>query len=192
MGEYVCGPYSAALQLVKGMPCLESIPVSRDGVLQVNVPFCGRFQEYVQLCDFVAEHCLSRPGIRKAIIFGTEALDTYYYDWGLAQKWCSKVHPQIELNICVRDLSEDPLPMAGLTIGIHPEVTKGGYWFPIIGSLVKSTIGGLCLFATFYEDEMQTIINMINMYKSENSKVEVINNPYYDVHPTPEAGRAPR
>ena len=27
------------------------------------------------------------------------------------------------------DLAEDPVPVAELVIGIHPEVTKGGPWF---------------------------------------------------------------
>jgi len=37
------------------------------------------------------------------------------------------------------------------------------------------------VFATFYECEVQTLLNMVNMYRSESSTVEVIENPFYKV-----------
>jgi len=36
------------------------------------------------------------------------------------------------------------------------------------------------MFATFYEAEMQTVCNMVNMYKSDGTTVEVVENPYYN------------
>ena len=69
-----------------------------DGMLVVNVPFCGRFQEYAILGNFLAEHCLPLPGVRGIKIFAADSLDKYYYDWAIAKRWFAEFHPQIEVT----------------------------------------------------------------------------------------------
>lgn len=190
--ESIVGPYVAALGVIRESGHLSRLPMDSNGILQVSVPFCGRFQEYALLGSFLAEACLPLPGVKGIRVLGTEFLDRYYYDWAVAQKWYREHQPQLQLHLCVRDLAENPLPHAALTIGLHPEVTKGGCWFAIVGSVVRSTRGGLCLFATFFEDEVQTVLNMIDMYKSEGTTVEVVANPYYGNGAGLEGGVSPR
>ena len=68
-----------------------------QGMLVVNVPFCGRFQEYALLGNFLAEHCLTLPGVRGIRIFATDSQDKFYYDWAVAKRWFAEFHPQIEV-----------------------------------------------------------------------------------------------
>mmetsp|Transcript_14866 Transcript_14866/g.42653 ORF Transcript_14866/g.42653 Transcript_14866/m.42653 type:complete len:376 (-) Transcript_14866:119-1246(-) len=184
--EIVRGPYAAALALISESGGLERLPVDGTGLLEVSVPFCGRFQEYSLLGSFVAERCLTLPHVMRARIICTESSDGYYFDWAIAQKWFKRFHPDIELHLLVRDLVEHPLPRAGLTIALHPEVTRGGNWFPIMGSVVEGAHDGLCMFATFYEDEMRTVLNMVDMYKSEKMTARAADNPYYSQLPVGE------
>mmetsp|Transcript_101298 Transcript_101298/g.315717 ORF Transcript_101298/g.315717 Transcript_101298/m.315717 type:complete len:377 (+) Transcript_101298:22-1152(+) len=186
--EVLRGPYAAALELLSTGGHLQGLPVDGEGMLQVNVPFCGRFQEYCLLGDFIAEHCLTLPGVRGARLLGVESLDSYYQEWAIAQQWFRRHHPGIEVHLLVRDLTEHPLPEAGLTIALHPEVTRGGGWFPIMGSVIRSARRGLCVIATFYEDEMRTALNMVDMYRTDGRTAKVVQNPYYERLP---AGDAP-
>ncbi|CAK0802828.1 unnamed protein product [Prorocentrum cordatum] len=176
--EPVRGPYAAALGLLERRGLLRHLVPDGDGVLQVNAPFCGRFQEHALLADLLSRLAARLPSARRVRLLGVEASAEYYQEWALAEKWMREAHPRVELSLRVGDLSEEALPAAALTIGLHPEVTKGGPWFAIVGSAVRST-RGLLMFATFYEDEMETVVNMANMYKSESSFVEAIENPYY-------------
>lgn len=180
--EQICGPYAAALRVVKSSGYLEQLPVDSQGVLHVSAPFCGRFQEYSVLGGFLADVCLSMPGVRSVRLIGTDCLDVYNFEWAVASRWFETFWPQIRLQLCVRDLAEDPLPEAAFVIGVHPEVTKGGPWFPIIGSVLRSANRGLCLFATFFEDEVKTLQNMIEMYCGTDTKATVVQNPYYEEH----------
>ena len=67
-----------------------------DGMLIVNVPFCGRFQEYAMLGLFLAERCLSLPGVCGAKIFATDTSDKYHFEWAVAKRWFSEFYPTIE------------------------------------------------------------------------------------------------
>ena len=146
---------------------------SPAGTLHINVPFCGKFSEYPSLCNFVEEHILTLSGVHKVVITGADVVDVHSKDWAVAQRWASRVHPQIKLHIRTADLAQDALPISDFVIGLHPEVTHGQYWFQIIGSIVRGCTGGLCVFATYFENEMKTLLNMIAMYKSESANVEV-------------------
>ena len=150
-----------------------------DGMLVVNVPFCGRFQEYAMLGNFLAEHCLPQLGLRGARILGCDSLDCYYYEWAVAKRWFAEFHPQIEVQLQVRDLQHDPLPQAGLTIALHPEVTWGGPWFPIMGSVFRAAQSGVCLIASFFEDEVKTLKNMVDIYGDPTVECEEVSNPFY-------------
>eukprot|EP00927_Polykrikos_kofoidii_P080369 TRINITY_DN77234_c0_g1_i1.p1 TRINITY_DN77234_c0_g1~~TRINITY_DN77234_c0_g1_i1.p1 ORF type:complete len:390 (-),score=52.44 TRINITY_DN77234_c0_g1_i1:147-1316(-) len=191
--EVVRGPYAAALQVIKDRGFLNELSLDSTSILQVSIPICGRFLEYPLLGDFVAKSCLpALPGARGARVVATESSDEYYYEWALAAKWFGEVRPEVSIQCCVRDLAEDPLHEAGLTIVLHPEVTHGGCWFAIVGSILRGARRGLCVFATFFEDEKDTLLNMIEMYREEGSTVHVLQNPYYDSHPLPESPASPR
>ena len=169
------GPFMAALDFLRKSASFNHLVPDANGILVVNVPFCGRFQEYAMLGNFLAEHCLTLPGIKGARIFGCDTSDAYYYDWAVARRWFAEFHPMIEVHLQVRDLQYDPLPKADLTIALHPEVTKGGSWFPIMGSVIKASQSGICLVAAFFEDEAKTLINMVDMYGQDQSKLLVEN-----------------
>eukprot|EP00931_Biecheleriopsis_adriatica_P107244 TRINITY_DN81595_c0_g1_i1.p1 TRINITY_DN81595_c0_g1~~TRINITY_DN81595_c0_g1_i1.p1 ORF type:complete len:377 (+),score=81.76 TRINITY_DN81595_c0_g1_i1:36-1166(+) len=180
--EWATGQYRCILQTLKDRGYTKNLP-SLHGALRVSVPFCGNFNEYATLGSFLAEHCLQ--GLDSAEIFGLELSETCALNWAIAQQWFENTHPNIALEIRCGDLAEEVLPPADLTIGIHPEVTKGGCWFRIIGSIVRSSVGGICVFATFYEVEMKTLVNMIDMHKVEGTTVEVMENPFYENHEKP-------
>jgi len=178
--ETLRGSYLAALEHLRQSGGLRALKADADGMLVVNVPFCGRFQEYAMLGNFLAEHCLTLPGVKGIRIFATDSQDKYHYDWAVAKRWFAEFHPQIEVQLSVRDLHIDPLPRAALTVATHPEVTRGGTWFPIIGSIVRAAEKGICLFGTFFEDEATTLTNMVNMYKvNDQTSCEVTENQYF-------------
>ena len=179
--DCVTGQYSGLLALLREKGFVQQLR-SQEGVLRVSVPFCGRLREHASLSDFLATHCLTCPGLREASIYATDFLDSWVIDWAVAERWCERVHPNIRLRTRVGDLAQEQLPAADLVIALHPEVSTGGYWFRIIGSVVQSCAGGVFVFGTFYEMEMKTLCNMIDMYKSESAVVEVFDNPHYATH----------
>lgn len=127
------------------------------------------------------------PGVEDIEVLATELFDHYAFPWAALQRWSRHAHPRIKLRTRLQDLAADPLPDAGLTLAMHPEATKGGAWFPIIGSIINSTRAGVCVFAMFYDHELQTVLNMVDMYSAEGSNVDVAENPYYASH---EPGRS--
>jgi len=173
------GPYLELLNMLSTKGYTRGLPTGPDGTLHVNVPFCGRLHEYPILGKFLADILIAEPSLIGVQVLATEICSDYYYDWAIAERWYREYHPNITLKTFVTDLAEDPLPGAGLTIAIHPEVTKGGRWFQIIGSLIRSSKPGVCLLATFYEVEMQTVVNMVRMNMVEGAEIEVVENPYY-------------
>ena len=84
------------LEVLERTGVLLSQMADADGMLIVNVPFCGRFQEYAMLGHFLAEHCLSLPGVRGAKIFATDTSDKCHFEWAVAQRWFSEFYPTIE------------------------------------------------------------------------------------------------
>ena len=171
------GPFLAALDCLKSS--LGQLKPDADGFLVVNVPFCGRFQEYAMLGNFLAEHCLPLPGIKGARIFAADTSDRYYYEWAVAKRWFAEFHPEIEVHLQVHDLQVDPLPRAGLTIALHPEVTRGGSWFQIMGSVIRASEDGVCLIAAFFQDEVATIMNMMGMYDETCRDKQLIENSHW-------------
>ncbi|CAK8993796.1 unnamed protein product [Durusdinium trenchii] len=175
--DWTTGQYQQILNALKSKGYVDRLRPDPEGVLHVSVPFCGHFHEYVTLGNFLAESASAVPGVGKISVFGMELFDDYIRDWALAERYLWRKHG-IECRVEQGDLAEEPIPTAQWVIGIHPEVTKGGPWFRIIGSLLRSCTG-LCTFATFYEEERQTLLNMVDMYKLEGAKVEWFENPFY-------------
>mmetsp|Transcript_110774 Transcript_110774/g.313417 ORF Transcript_110774/g.313417 Transcript_110774/m.313417 type:complete len:406 (+) Transcript_110774:83-1300(+) len=151
-----------------------------EGTVRVSVPLCGRFAEYAVLGNFVSEHLLGMPGVTGGSILATGTDDQHLVDWAKAHRWFGKHLPRIQLETYAVDLSQDSLPEADITIVVHPEVTKGGAWFPTIGSIIRSRArGGLAFFATFYRCEADTVVNMVRMYAGAGTCAEVVGNPWY-------------
>eukprot|EP00811_Abedinium_folium_P033942 NODE_6869_length_1630_cov_6.937458.p1 GENE.NODE_6869_length_1630_cov_6.937458~~NODE_6869_length_1630_cov_6.937458.p1 ORF type:complete len:406 (-),score=132.15 NODE_6869_length_1630_cov_6.937458:300-1517(-) len=179
---HLAGPYEGLLRVLSEHGYTKHrFPLDAAGRLHVCVPFCGGFWEYGLLGMHLESH-LPLLGATGADVIATDIADRYSIRWAIAERWCVGDHPQIRVRTCVRDLAIDPLPEVGLCIAMHPEVTKGGIWFQIIGSLIKSTRRGVCAIATFFEHEMKTVCNMVEMYGSKGTSFEVLDNPYYDVH----------
>mmetsp|Transcript_101068 Transcript_101068/g.286430 ORF Transcript_101068/g.286430 Transcript_101068/m.286430 type:complete len:435 (+) Transcript_101068:25-1329(+) len=183
----LAGSYREMLNVLHAkIQSLKKLTMSESGVLRMNVPFCGRFYEYAVLGSFVATNLLTLPGVAGARVVATELNDDYVISWAMAQRWFNAYQPGVQLEIYAMDLSQDPLPNADITIAVHPEVTKGGHWFPIIGSILRSGArGGLVLFATFYMAEAETLVNMVHMYANDGTYVEVIENPWYTKNELP-------
>lgn len=166
---------------------MRKLTMTEDAIMRVNVPFCGHFYEYAVLGNFVADSILTLPGVKGGRIVATELSDEYSIDWAMAHRWFKAFQPSIQLEVYTMDLAQDPLPTADVTIAIHPEVTKGGAWFPIISSVIRSgSGGGLCLFACFYMAEAETVVNMVHMYADNDTYVEVIENPFYTQNEIPD------
>jgi len=180
--SFCSGPYCALLGLLRSKDLLELLPLDGNEHLHVNVPFCGKFREHVLLTDFLTTSVITRCKAKRVSVWASDLCDRYLYDWAIAEKWVHHTHPQCDMKIKVQDLAEEGLPEAGLTVAIHPEVTWGGVWFQIIGSILRSSHNGLCVFAVFYDFELKTLLNMIDMYKPSGCVVEAISNPYYETH----------
>merc|ERR1719229_291798 len=111
------GPYRHILEILLTRGYFDKLPLSEEGVLQVSVPFCGRFSEYPLLGDFLAEHAGKRVGATATEVFGTEVSGAYAQKWAEAERWCTRVHPQVlQMSVRIMDLAEDPLPGAGLVL----------------------------------------------------------------------------
>jgi len=165
---------------------MKKLPLDERDVLHVNVPICGVFDEHSLLGNHLHDN-LATHGASSATVLATDLSGKHSLHWHIAERWCSLVHTDVRMFTCPMDLAHDPLPQAGLCIAVHPEVTKGGCWFQIIGSIIRSSCRGLCVIVTFFQHEMLTVLNMIDMYKSEGTVVKVEENPYYEDHELPES-----
>jgi hypothetical protein len=183
----LAGCYEEILNVVRArVKSQGKLTMSNRGVVRVNVPLCGRFSEYAVLGNFVAKHLLTMPGVSGARIVAADVNNDFILDWAMASRWFSKLQTKIELDCHAMDFLQDSLPKADITIALHPEVTKGGEWFPIVGSIIQSrSSGGVAVFATFYRVEAETVVNMVHMYKDDGTAVEIIENPWYASNEAP-------
>jgi len=181
VNDTVRGPYEELLQVIARGERLNKLPRDVDGTLKINVPFCGLFREHAILGDFLDQHCDF-----KVDILGADSCMEFACDLAISERCFQYRFQKSRLVTRLMDLSQDALPDAGLVMGIHPEVTKGGAWFQIVASALNCGRAGLTVFATFYECEMQTILNMVEMFTGDKERAEVIENPYYKEHDLPE------
>merc|ERR1711879_1040011 len=82
----------------------------------------------------------------------------------------------MKLQIKQADLANEPLPQGGITIGIHPEVTRGTPWDLIIANLLRSTPGGVVVLGHFFIEEAKAAIQMIS---DQGVDCQVFENTYY-------------
>merc|ERR1711879_363017 len=82
----------------------------------------------------------------------------------------------MKLQIKQADLANEPLPQGGITIGIHPEVTRGTPWDLIIANLLRSTPGGVVVLGHFFIEEAKAAIQMIS---DQGVECQVFENQYY-------------
>merc|ERR1712151_1003346 len=95
--------------------------------------------------------------------------------------------PRVHLEFLQKDLVTSALPPAGLILAVHPGPDLSprnlGPWRYILENVLNSYArGGRCIFASFYEHEVQGI-QMI--CEALDASVEMRMNPYYQTDPMP-------
>jgi len=78
--ESVHGPLADALNVIRDRGLLAKLPVDSSGILHISLPFCGGLSEYALLGNFIADNCLTVPGIQGARILAT-VCDRYSFNW---------------------------------------------------------------------------------------------------------------
>merc|ERR1712048_1544254 len=147
-----------------------------SGVLRVSVPFCASFIECGILSRYLAQNFLGKPPVRGVHMLGTELKTDPTYLWDKKELWVAETFPGMQLRIKQADLVTDTLPQVGLTIGIHPEVTRGAPWDAIIANLLRSTPGGVVVLAHFFIEEAKAAVQMI---ADQGLECQVFENQYY-------------
>lgn len=178
-------PYEAMLEFLTRGRWLEGLPLDRDGILQVGVPFCACFHEYALLSAFLARQVLGRPGVAGVSILGTEVASRWEEAgfWRRKEKYVARKHPGMKLELRRMDLAAEPLPGCGLALAIHPEATTGGPWPRILANVARSAGGGgLCVVATFFEAEIDAVVRIC---RSMGIEPQVHENPFWRIHAPP-------
>lgn len=175
------GPYESMLEFLVAQGLVEELPVDECGVLHVSVPFCSAFMECQTLSAFLSETFLTKPGVSKVSILGTDLIFNASYCWDRKENYVAKKYPNMSLQLRQMDLAEEPLPKCALSLGIHPEANAGtDCWRHILANVIKNTNGGVCAFATFFEGEVQAVLKACRPW---GVNFEVHENPYYKSHP---------
>lgn len=179
--DYV-GPYEAMLQFLTERGVFVGLPKDAQGVLRVNIPFCSSILEMSSLVPFLTQTFLERQGCKSVAISAADVQDQAD-TWSVLMRGVRQSCPNMSLHIRCADLAKESMPPAALILGIHPEAANEGPWQQIITNIVRGIVpGGLCVFATFFEFESETVVQMC---ANVGAKAEVFANPYYDNHPCP-------
>merc|ERR1712146_764726 len=114
------------------------------------------------LSNFMKEFLQRRPDITGASVFGCDSAFMPGFKWEQKQKYFQRNCPRVRLQIRQMDLAKELMPPCTLTLGVHPEVASGtGPWHEIIAGGLKSTPNGLCVFAHFFESEVQAMMQIL-------------------------------
>jgi len=178
------GPFTEILQFLATQGLIQGLPLDSQGQLHVSVPFCGSFIECAILSQWLASNFLNKPLVRGVHVLGTELKTDETHLWDLKERWVAETFPGMQLTLKQTDLVVDALPEAGLTIGIHPEVTRGAPWDKIIANLLRSTRGGVVLLAHFFQEEAQAAVDMC---AAEGVECQVFENQYYSGRSLPDS-----
>lgn len=177
--------FEALWQFLVNQGRLDCLPLEKDtGRLLVNVPFCGTLGEGATLVRLLQQTFLSRPtsSIHDISILAIDVEERAGYCWATKEEWIRRIAPRVNLQLRCADLKQKAMPRAALTIAAHPEAMNDG-WQSIVANVLRGVApDGLCIFATFFEDEMKEVVSMC---KNVGAKAEVFDNPYYDTHPVP-------
>ncbi|CAK9071308.1 unnamed protein product [Durusdinium trenchii] len=161
------------------LPTIDNSPQRTPGTLQVALPFCGSMQELLVITDFLAKQVLGQQNVKQIAIMGSDL-----FDWNLkGGYWRQKeLHvrrqlPGMDLKFCQLDLSAVQHPPASLVFAIHPECTvQRELWKKILSNVISATVG-LCVVATFSEDEAKVVASI---GQALQRRCQVHQNPYYE------------
>lgn len=171
------GPFTNILAFLTANKLVEGLPLDERGVLRVSMPFCASFIECALLAEWLKSTFLVRQGIRGVHVLGTELITDPSYQWDLKEKWVKETFPGMELELRQADLAEEAMPPAALTIGIHPEASRGPPWDRIVANLLRAGHGGVCVFATFFDVEAQAVTEFC---LQQGVQTQVFENAYYN------------
>merc|ERR1711957_573106 len=116
---------------------------------------------------------------------------------GSFKEWTRRTQdPRVQLEFEQRDLAGPRLPPAGLILGVHPGPnlapdlvipghvkSQGNPWRQILENVLGSrAVGGRCIFASFYEHEVEGIRTV---RQANGAQVKVCENSYYQTDPMP-------
>ncbi|CAK8999978.1 Uncharacterized protein SCF082_LOCUS6296 [Durusdinium trenchii] len=111
--------YNAVLERIGAEGVFAKLAPDSQGVLYINVPFAGKFEERPVLVNFLRREVLNRrPEIRLIRIFVTDVQD--FFSGGQAKP---SYDPNIWIAYAVQD-GRSPLPPAHLTLGMHPDCSS--------------------------------------------------------------------
>eukprot|EP00930_Biecheleria_cincta_P090778 TRINITY_DN80232_c0_g1_i1.p1 TRINITY_DN80232_c0_g1~~TRINITY_DN80232_c0_g1_i1.p1 ORF type:complete len:338 (+),score=53.27 TRINITY_DN80232_c0_g1_i1:99-1112(+) len=100
-----------------------------EGLLRINLPFAGKFDERIQLVDCLRKEVLDRRKDVRAIRINISDV----IDFHNGRQTLPSGDPQIEIHCAVQD-GRSPLPPAHVLFGMHPDCTSsfltsyGGYY----------------------------------------------------------------
>lgn len=179
--------YASFLRALDAWGYLDDLPLDASGTLRVNAPFSGGFSEAPLLMPFLAAKYLRHAGgaCTSVSVLATDLEASNW--WPTFREWTRRTQgPCARLDFAPWDLLARPLPPAALTLGVHPGPDLApwlqGPWQQIIRNVLTSRArGGRCIFASFYEHE----VNGIGAVCQEvGARMEVRDNPYYLQDPT--------
>lgn len=177
-------PYQAMLDFLASRGCLDRLPIDAEGSLRVSLPFCGSAQELPVLVDFLIHRFMGRPGIGRVSLLASDVEDWDQRGgyWRQKERYATRKCPQMLVRFGQLDLARVQHPSSALTLGIHPECTMSReMWRTILSNIIDSTTG-ICLIATFKEEEMQVVRTLCQELRQD---FEVHRNPYWQARPEP-------
>lgn len=179
-------PYQAMLNFLSDNGWLDELPLDTNGMLNVAIPFCGSAPEIPVLAAFLSERFLKTYGTAKISIFGTDVRDgdSQCGYWRQKERYVARKYGQrLQLQFRTADLSREAHPHCALTLGMHPECTSPrSLWRQILANIIQGT-RGVCVIATFKEEEMQVVQGVC---QGLGANFEVHENLHWRNRPIPE------
>eukprot|EP00928_Gymnodinium_smaydae_P040071 TRINITY_DN27240_c0_g1_i1.p1 TRINITY_DN27240_c0_g1~~TRINITY_DN27240_c0_g1_i1.p1 ORF type:complete len:345 (+),score=28.31 TRINITY_DN27240_c0_g1_i1:59-1036(+) len=186
--------YASFLKTIASAGVFDHLPLDSAGILHINVPHCGAFSEAPILLPFLAARMLEPAGPAKGVRVSCSDLEASSIWWETFKEWTKRTQDaRICLEFHQRDLVASALPAAGLTLAIHPgpdlaphlvsQGRSGNPWRQILENILRSRApGGQCIFASFYDHEVEGIRTVCS---GLGCRVQVAENPYYQTDPMP-------
>jgi len=180
--------YMGFLNALASWGYLDDLPLDSSGALHVNVPHSGGFSEAPLLLPFLARKVLCPGRGAHGLVFHCSDLEPNKLWWATFTEWAKRTQdPRVRLEFSQVDLVSSRLQPAGLTLAVHPGPDLSpralGPWRYILENVIRSCApGGLCIFASFYEHEVQGVQMVC---EALGVPVEVRVNPYYEADPMP-------
>ncbi|CAJ1395599.1 unnamed protein product [Effrenium voratum] len=171
-------PCQGMLGLLESLGALSGLPLDAAGCLHVALPFCGSAQELPVLSEFLTQQVLGRNGVRQISMLGSDVEDWGPKGgyWQQKELFARRRTPHLRLRFAQLDLAATQHPAASLMFAIHPECTVNReMWRRILGNIISAT-QGLCVVATFAEDEAKVVADVGH---SLQRRCQIHLNPFY-------------